>query len=179
MVDDVNSKYPLDGGIEERLREMAKSESKLFPLYDKIVIETLQSWHPNLSEKELVICADIFNHMHDCHLANAARYNDKEHQPLDEYEYFIDIRDPRGCNRHETKKEIADIIRNLISKSVLELRQEEWQIDDYKAFVRVVGFVEEDLYEELYRATHEYEKSTLSEYFCPREGDKKWYKLID
>lgn len=72
MDNDVNSRYPYEGGIEERLNALARSN--IFTIWDKITAETFLSWCSNLSEMELVICKWIFYSIWDLNSANSAMY---------------------------------------------------------------------------------------------------------
>ena len=153
MNDDVNSRYPLDGGIEERLHAMAKSN--MFTIWDKIIVETLQSWYPNLSEKELDICEWTFWTMWDLNSGNSAMYMELVARLI-------------GTDIFANEKEIDDEIRKLVSKSVLEARQETWLFGDREESLRVLTFAEENLYKELLSASNENFDRFTNAYFYPR-----------
>ncbi len=53
-----SSRDQLDNGIEERLGKLPRP--KVLTKWDYIVLGTIRSWYPDLSEKELTICMWTF-----------------------------------------------------------------------------------------------------------------------
>jgi hypothetical protein len=158
MSDDENSKYPLDGGIEERLAALAKSK-KLSTL-TRIINETLRSWYPELSEKEMVICELTFSVMSSFSQGNSAMY-------IEIIAHLLEDENYRNEN-FRNEKEIENVIKSLVSKSVLEVREEEWIFGGDEKSIKVLAFTQENLYKELIEALNENFSTTIDAYFSPR-----------
>lgn len=135
-----SSRDQLDNGIEERLGELPRPN--VLTKWDYIVLGTIRSWYPDLSEKELTICMWTFYTMSDLNSGNSAMYIELIARLL-EHENFAN------------EREIEDVIRSLVSKSVLEARQEIWIFGGDEESLKVLRFAQEDLYKELLRASNE------------------------
>jgi len=153
MANDENPRDLLDCGREERLAAFAKSN--MFSTQNKIINETLRSWYPELSEKEMMICEWTFNTMSDIGLGNWATYIELIARLL-EHENFAN------------EEEIEDVIKSLVSKSVLEVREDERIFGGDEKSLKVLVFTQENLYEELQKASCENFKIFTDAYFCPR-----------
>jgi hypothetical protein len=153
MTSEENSRDLLYGGIEGRLAALAKSD--MFTLWNRIMDETLQSWYPNLSEKEMAICEWTFCTMWDLNSGNSAMYIELVGRLL-EFDNFAN------------ENEIEDVIKKLVSKSVLEARQEIWTFAGEEKSLTVLNFVQKDLYKELLRASNENFERVTNAYFYPR-----------
>ncbi|HJR84914.1 MAG TPA: hypothetical protein VJ772_06045 [Nitrososphaeraceae archaeon] len=51
------------------------------------------------------------------------------------------------------EQEIEDVVKSLITKSVLEFREEEWIFGDNKVSVKVLAFIQDNLCKKLYEAS--------------------------
>ncbi len=65
------------------------------------------------------------------------------------------------------EKEIEDVIKNLVSKSVLKARQEVWTFGDEEKSITVLNFVQKDLYKEILSGSNENFKRVTNAYFYP------------
>ena len=152
MTSEENWRDLLDGGITERLDALAKSD-----MYNKwyiIIDQALQSWYPNLSEKEMTICKWTFFTMWDLNSGNSAMYIELVARLL-EHDNF------------ENEKEIDDVIKNLVSISIVKAKQEIWTFGCEEKSLTVLNFVQEDLYKELLRASNENFERVTNAYFYP------------
>ena len=144
MANDENPRDLLNCGREERLAAFAKSN--MFSTQNKIINETLRSWYPELSEKEMMICEWTFNTMSDIGLGNWATYIELIARLL-EHENFAN---------EEEIEEIEHMIKSLVSKSVLEVREEEWIFGRNVESIKVLVFTQENLHKDLQKAASEY-----------------------
>ncbi|HJR84913.1 MAG TPA: hypothetical protein VJ772_06040 [Nitrososphaeraceae archaeon] len=134
MGNDENPKEQLNAEKLESLAAVLKSDA--LNSITKIE-EKLQSWYPELSEKEMVVCRWTFFTMSDLHTGNSAFYDELSARLVENGNFA-------------NEKEIQDVIKSLESKSVLEIREEKWIFGDTKATIKVLAFTQENLCMELH-----------------------------
>jgi hypothetical protein len=135
MVSDQNPKGQLKAGKLERLAVELKS-NRFINLVAKIE-EKLQSWYPELSEKEIVVCRWTFFTMSDLHTGNSAFYDELRTRLLENGNFA-------------NEEEIQDVIKSLVSKSVIEVREEEWIFGNTEHTIKVLAFTQYNLCRELH-----------------------------
>lgn len=86
------------------------------------------------------VCKLTFSIMSSLGQANSAEY-------IELIAYLLEDKNFRN------EQEIEDVVKSLITKSVLEFREEEWIFGDNKVSVKVLAFIQDNLCKKLYEAS--------------------------